>query len=279
MVAKHPLCHNCWEVEGRLPTYLRSEAGRKFVRDLMPKVDDWTDEGPDSWDYEAVLTKYGVTMCAPIEEFTGDTWTLSWHNGCMGIDTLNEKHARRGAALFVELWNRGFSASFADKLIDGYLRFLELQEDFVQPVNPIGYGFQCDPFQMLVEVVQETYGVTPVHCTWVPVGSSIKFPVDPAQSDPVIGISSSMSVEDALERLIEHLAQVVMVRHFGGSKSIVVKGQQVIDRIRTEFYLRMDEVVGPPTELRERSLKDFAAGRFSTPQECIDQLKESGDSI
>jgi hypothetical protein len=243
----------------------------------MPRVDDWVDGKPDAWDYNAVLKKHEASV-----DRTDSWWhTLGWKHGSIGLNTEHETHARKGAALFIELWTRGFAASFADKIVDGFLSFLELQEGAEEPVNPLGYGFGYDPFQMLVEVVQGIYGVTPVICKWIPVGSSIDWPVDPAQGDPTIGLSSSLTVEKALETLIDYLAHVVIVRHFEGQwhsrNSGTVKWEEVVERIRTEFYLRMDEVVGPPMEFIEKAKEDFLCGRFSTPQECIDQLKESGD--
>ena len=33
-------CTNCWEVERRLPDYLKSPGGQTFVRRLMPLLDD-----------------------------------------------------------------------------------------------------------------------------------------------------------------------------------------------------------------------------------------------
>jgi hypothetical protein len=91
----------------------------------QPIIDDWVDGQPDSWDYEAVLSECEVTVEA-LENFDG--YELCWCQGFMHIPTINETHARKAAALFVVLWLRGFSASFADKLMDGFLYFLESQE-------------------------------------------------------------------------------------------------------------------------------------------------------
>jgi hypothetical protein len=43
----------------------------------------------------------------------------------MHVPTDNEVHARKAAALFIELNMRFVSASFADKIMDGYLFYLE----------------------------------------------------------------------------------------------------------------------------------------------------------
>ena len=48
-------CNNCWEVERRLPDYMKSPKGWDFVRQHIPKLDDWADGHPDAWDYDAVL--------------------------------------------------------------------------------------------------------------------------------------------------------------------------------------------------------------------------------
>ena len=119
-------CVCCSEVESFLPTYISSPKGLNFVRNHLPLLEDWVDGVPDAWDYEAVLTKHGATvnMSEPAEY----GWTLVWRNGCMGISANKEVHARKAAALFIELWLRGVSASFADKITDGYLYYLEASE-------------------------------------------------------------------------------------------------------------------------------------------------------
>ena len=53
---------------------------------------------------------------------------MAWKHGCMSIGQTTEVIARKAAAMFVSLWLRGVSASFADKLMDGYITFLERQE-------------------------------------------------------------------------------------------------------------------------------------------------------
>ncbi len=87
------------------------------------KLDDWVDGVPDAWDYEAVLREHEVI----VEEHGWGGYELCWKQGFMHISTDNEVHAKKAAALFVELWLRGVSASFADKLMDGYLSYLETQ--------------------------------------------------------------------------------------------------------------------------------------------------------
>lgn len=79
-------------------------------------LDNWLGE----WDYEAVLSEYEVTV-----GLASKGWCLMWYKGFMHIPTDNEVHARKAAALFVELYQRGVSASFADTLMDGYLYVLE----------------------------------------------------------------------------------------------------------------------------------------------------------
>lgn len=83
-------------------------------------LDDWTD-GKPGWDYEAVLRVNGVSVVQD-----GD-WSLAWKHGCIYIGQTTEKIAREAAAVFVSLWLRRVSASFAEKLMTGYVMFLELQ--------------------------------------------------------------------------------------------------------------------------------------------------------
>jgi len=131
-------CNNCWEVEHRLPTYLKSPKGLEFIRDHLPLVDDWVDGHPDAWDYGAILCKHNIEVVwcdtlvdgegnkVPAGDSTG--WGMSWKHGYMSIGQTTEIIARKAAAMFVCLWLRGFSASFADKLMDGFVVFLERQE-------------------------------------------------------------------------------------------------------------------------------------------------------
>ena len=139
-------CTNCWEVESRLAKYLQSPSGQMHARSLMPLLDDWqvVDGRSDAWDYEAVLTenKVDVEWCDTFIDGEGTVttdnehagWTLSWKPGVMHIGDTTEVIARKAAALFVSLWLRGVSASFADKLMDGFIVFLERQEGITKGV-------------------------------------------------------------------------------------------------------------------------------------------------
>jgi hypothetical protein len=103
-----------------------------------PLLDDWAGGKPDAWDYEAVLaanevkvewwhelTGDGETFTEAPPEFCG--WGFSWKYGAIDIGQTSEGIARKAAALFVSLWKLGVSASFCDKLMDGYISFLERQ--------------------------------------------------------------------------------------------------------------------------------------------------------
>jgi hypothetical protein len=91
----------------------------------LGRLDDWVDGVPDSWDYEGVLASNEVN----VERLEGRHgirgFQLCWRKGFMHVPTDNEEHARKAAALFVELYLRGVSASFADKIMDGFLFYLE----------------------------------------------------------------------------------------------------------------------------------------------------------
>jgi hypothetical protein len=121
-------CVNCWEVEHRLDQYLRSPKGVQVIRDKMPKLEDWVDGKPDAWDYDAVLRRYDATVERAVPVDHG--YNLFWKKGTMAVQTGDETHARKAAALFIELWLRGVSASFADKIMDGFLFYLEKVEEF-----------------------------------------------------------------------------------------------------------------------------------------------------
>jgi hypothetical protein len=107
----------------------------------LPLLDDWVNGQPDAWDYEAVLRENNVTVewCDTLVDVVdgngnktpaGDmaSWSMSWKHGTMDIGPTTEVIARKAAALFVSLWLRGVSASFADKLMDGFVVYLERQE-------------------------------------------------------------------------------------------------------------------------------------------------------
>jgi hypothetical protein len=90
------------------------------------KLDDWVDGKPDAWDYEGVLSEHAVTVKTWDDE---DGWSLTWKHGTIYIGEASEVIAKKAAAVFVSLWLMGVSASFADKLMAGYIMYLELQED------------------------------------------------------------------------------------------------------------------------------------------------------
>ena len=83
------------------------------------RLDDWVKGVPDAWDYDAVLADNDVRVVFQ----SGEGWTLVWPQGVMhiGLYHVDSGLARAAAALFVELWLRGVSASFADKLMDAYI--------------------------------------------------------------------------------------------------------------------------------------------------------------
>jgi ribosomal protein L37E len=140
------LCDSCWQVEGRLQHYLKSESARAEVKRFLEglgvreiTLDDWVDGVPDAWDYRKVLAENDVEIHwndhsidgeGLIESLPADyqNFSLSWKHGTMSIGQVCLEHALKAAALFVELWKRGVSASFADHLMDGYLMWLDLQE-------------------------------------------------------------------------------------------------------------------------------------------------------
>ena len=132
-------CNNCWEVERRLPEYLKSPKAWDFVRQHIPKLDDWVDGHPDARDYDTVLREKEVIVewCDTLVDGNGNEhragefagWGFYWKHGAIHIGQCSERIARKAAALFVSLWLRGVSASFCDKLMDGFIVFLERQEN------------------------------------------------------------------------------------------------------------------------------------------------------
>ena len=131
-------CNNCWEVERRMPDYMKSPKGWDFVRQYIPKLDDWVDGHPDAWDYDAVLreNEVNVEWCDTLVDGNGNEhragefagWGFYWKHGAIHIGQCSEQIARKAAALFVSLWLRGVSASFCDKIMAGMILFWELQE-------------------------------------------------------------------------------------------------------------------------------------------------------
>lgn len=88
------------------------------------KLDDWVDGKPDAWDYEGILLEHNVT----VEKWDDEGgWSLFWKYGTIYIGEVSEVIAKKAAAVFVSLWLMGVSASFADKLMDGYIMYLEFQ--------------------------------------------------------------------------------------------------------------------------------------------------------
>ena len=128
-------CHNCWEVEHRLEAYLKNPLGLDNVRRLIPKLDDWVEDWHETalrdngvtveWD-DKVWDDEGCPQEAP-PDLVG--WSFGWKHGAIFIGRTTETIARKAAALFVELWLRGVSASFCDKLMDGFITYLERQEN------------------------------------------------------------------------------------------------------------------------------------------------------
>ena len=111
-------CLNCLRIEQGLSEYLESPKGQDFVRNLLPKLDNWPE-----WDYEAVLKKHEIT----VEQGRKYWWPMSWRHGSIGLNTDDEVIARKCAALFAELFLRGVTCSFADNLAHGFAMWLELQ--------------------------------------------------------------------------------------------------------------------------------------------------------
>lgn len=112
-------CKNCVEARRQLEARISGPKGLDYLRGIMPKLDNWPE-----WDYEAVLRKNDVEVVR-----AGDYWyTLGWRHGSESINADDEVIARQSAAIFVSLWLRGFSASFADNMAHGYAMWLELQD-------------------------------------------------------------------------------------------------------------------------------------------------------
>lgn len=122
------ICDTCYDIERKLLPALKLPGAPAALRKFL-SLDDWVDGVPDAWDYNAVLAEHEAELVWDDEEprfLSG--WTLTWEHGCMFIGRTSEVNARKAAALFISLWLRGVSASFADKLMEGYLSWLECQE-------------------------------------------------------------------------------------------------------------------------------------------------------
>ncbi len=94
------------------------------LRDCIPLLDDWVDGKPDSWDYETVLKENNVTV-----ELDTVDWYLCWVHGAIQLGKTTEVNARKSAALFVSLWLRAIAAPFANHIMQGYLMWLEVQDE------------------------------------------------------------------------------------------------------------------------------------------------------
>jgi hypothetical protein len=165
------------QTEHSLSEFLKSRVGQEFVRKHTPLLDDWVNGIPDAWDYEAVLEEYDVTVVWD-DEATCDfvTWTklppnlcgwsCQWVHGAIFIGQTTEVVARKAAALLVSLWLRGVSASFAVKLMEGYIMYLEKCwcNDLI-PVNiRVPYDFRIEASKLL----RVSYGIGP--------GSALELP-------------------------------------------------------------------------------------------------------
>lgn len=117
-------CSICWVLARDLPSFLATSGGLMFARKYIPILDDWVGNKADAWDYDIVLRDNSVDMFLDDDNY----WAMSWKQGTMGFGIKSEIHARKAAALFVSLYLRSISASFASKLVTGYLMYLELQE-------------------------------------------------------------------------------------------------------------------------------------------------------
>lgn len=89
------------------------------MRSLPHVLDDWVDGHPDAWDYVAVLFDHGAHMSFDLTY----GWSMSWEHGTIGVGLPRAEYelARKGAAVFIEMWLRGVSASFAVKLMEGFI--------------------------------------------------------------------------------------------------------------------------------------------------------------
>jgi hypothetical protein len=117
---------------------MKSPKGWDFVRQYIPKLDDWVDGHPDAWDHDAVLRENNVVVewCETLVDGNGNEhragefagWGFYWKHGAIHIGQCSEQIARKAAALFVSLWLRGVSASLCDKIMSGMIWFWELQD-------------------------------------------------------------------------------------------------------------------------------------------------------
>jgi hypothetical protein len=117
--------HKAFDRHSTLGMRLVSISEEVLEKITMPVLDDWDENFPEGWDYESVLTEWDVTVH---HEETG--WYLVWTHGVIGLGENTEPNARKLSALFVSLWIRAVSASFADKLVTGFAFYLDLCDGF-----------------------------------------------------------------------------------------------------------------------------------------------------
>ena len=113
----------------------------------LPPLDDWVDDHPDAWDYDAVLRENEVIVewCDTLVDGNGNEhragefagWGFYWKHGAIHVGQCSGQIARKAAALFVSLWLRGVSASFCDKIMSGMIWFWELQDRRVNSPSPL----------------------------------------------------------------------------------------------------------------------------------------------
>lgn len=99
---------------------------------IDPVIDDW------DFDYEKILTENEVQVewsdivvdneGHEFHEPSIAGWGFLWKYDAIHIGKTTEEFARKGAALFISLWLRGFSASLCCRLMEGWISHLELQE-------------------------------------------------------------------------------------------------------------------------------------------------------
>jgi len=94
-----------------------------MIREI--KLDDWKDGHCDAWDYEAILHDNNVIM---EWDKTEEIWFCSWKYGLIEPPVQDGIIAKKAVALFISLWLLGVSASFCDKLMDGYIMYLKFQD-------------------------------------------------------------------------------------------------------------------------------------------------------
>jgi len=92
---------------------------------VQPRLDD------QNWDYKAVLQKTNAVIewqttafnfeRGVLRPYPNPIATLHWKQMSVCIGSVGLDDACKGAALFIELYNRGISASLCKKLVRRYL--------------------------------------------------------------------------------------------------------------------------------------------------------------